>query len=529
MGTYYRNGHAKFETPDGAKVMHPFDADGMVSAATFMGNGTVYFRNRYVRTAGFQKEMRAGKAMYPGTFGNAQPFWAGGTKPKNVANTNVIWWGGRLLALWEGGQPYKLDPLSLGTAGATGLNGVIPPGESLSAHPRYCAATDRLVGFSYNPSPLTGATSVKLFEFDRSFALVEPPQGAPRFPRVVNLKGTFGLFHDFAVTEKYLVFTVAPQTLDTSKGLDLLLGRKAIGEAIAFDGSKPATMAVLSRATGALVAAVPVDTHFNFHYANAFEDVDGRVVVDTVRAARLELGEMEAGRRSGQPVWETVDMGKDVPPSALYRYTLDLKAKGGEGQWVAPAERLCDRPLDFPVVNPRVSARAHRYVWAACGAALPKAGEPEGFAAAPPQGIVKVDTAHKGAELAWFPEPHQFCGEPCFARRRKASPEETDAAAEDDGYILTLVTDGKKSTTDLVVLDASTLALVGRVDVGTNLPHGLHGSWAEDLTPSLEDLDRAQVLLKMFERKSKEWNQVDASFSGLGIGQFFGQKGVDGR
>lgn len=500
--------------------MHPFDADGMVSAATFMGNGTVYFRNRFVRTAGYQKEQRAGKALYPGTFGNPQPFWAGGTKPKNVANTNVIWWGGRLLALWEGGQPYKLDPLSLGTAGATELNGLIPFGESFSAHPRYCANSDRLVNFGVNPSPLTG-TAVRLFEFDRTFALCEPP-GAQE----VNFKGIFGLFHDVGLTKNYFVFTVAPQSLDNSKGLDLLLGRKAVAEAIKFDASKPAVMAVVSRKTGALVASVEVDTHFNFHYANAYEDANGRVVVDTVRADRLELGEMEAGRRTGQPVWETVDLARDAPPSVMYRYTLDPK----EGAWLGPAVRLSERPVEFPTVNPRVSAKEHRYVWAACGPALPKAGEPEGFGAAPPQGIVKMDTV-KGveAEKVWFPEPHQFCGEPCFARRRKATPEETAAAAEDDGYIMTYVVDGKKSTTELVVLDAASLAVVGRVDIGTNLPHGLHGSWAEDQTPSVVDLERAQVLLKMYERKSKEWNQVDASFSGLGVAQFFGQKGVDGR
>lgn len=99
VGTYFRNGPGQFEVGD-TKVMHPFDADGMVSAATFAGNGTVYFRNRFVRTQGFQKERRAGKSLYPGQFGNSRPFWAGGGKPKNVANTNVIWWAGRLLALW---------------------------------------------------------------------------------------------------------------------------------------------------------------------------------------------------------------------------------------------------------------------------------------------------------------------------------------------------------------------------------------------------------------------------------------------
>jgi carotenoid cleavage dioxygenase-like enzyme len=32
------------------RVLHPFDADGMVTAATFSGNGTCFFRNRFVRT-----------------------------------------------------------------------------------------------------------------------------------------------------------------------------------------------------------------------------------------------------------------------------------------------------------------------------------------------------------------------------------------------------------------------------------------------------------------------------------------------
>ena len=54
------------------------------------------------------QEVIAGKMLYPGQFGNPRPVWAGGTTPKNVANTNVIYWGGRLLALWEGGQVSQL-------------------------------------------------------------------------------------------------------------------------------------------------------------------------------------------------------------------------------------------------------------------------------------------------------------------------------------------------------------------------------------------------------------------------------------
>lgn len=36
---------------------------------------------------------------------------------KNVANTSVLQWGGRLLCLWEGGDPYEIEARSLNTLG----------------------------------------------------------------------------------------------------------------------------------------------------------------------------------------------------------------------------------------------------------------------------------------------------------------------------------------------------------------------------------------------------------------------------
>jgi carotenoid cleavage dioxygenase-like enzyme len=243
-----------------------------------------------------------------------------------------------------------------------------------------------------------------------------------------------------------------------------------------------------------------------------------------VRADRLELGSSVGPDGEPQPVWDTVSFARDVPASHLWRYTLDVAG----GKQAAAARQLSPRHLDFPVVNaPRVSGLPHRYVWAACGA------DPAPGASSPPQGIVKVDTSGAEADQVWQPEPWQFCGEPCFARRAVAAgPEAGAAAAEDAGYVLTLVTDGRLGTAELVVLDAANVAAgpVARVPIaGTNLPHGLHGCWAEDARFSDDKLAKANTLLKLYARKSMEWNQVDAAFSGLGIGQFFGQKGLDGR
>ena len=116
---------------------------------------------------------------------------------------------------------------------------------------------------------------------------------------------------------------------------------------------------------------------------------------------------------------------------------------------------------------------------------------------------------------------------------KRASSTSDASTAEDDGYIVTLMTDGISQESSLVVFDAADVAKgpVAKVPVGVNMPHGLHGCWVPgDVggeTPA--QLMNANVLLRLYMRKSKEWNQLDASFSGMGIGQFFGQRGMDGR
>ncbi len=123
-----------------------------------------------------------------------------------------------------------------------------------------------------------------------------------------------------------------------------------------------------------------------------------------------------------------------VPASTLHRFVVDPTSKT-----MAESRPLSARPLDFPSVNRRVSGRRHRFVWAACGAVAD--------AAAPPQGIIKVDTTGAEADRVFMPPPHEFCGEPMFAPRLGALP----TAAEDDGYIVTLTVDGRAKTSALVV------------------------------------------------------------------------------
>lgn len=108
-----------------------------------------------------------GNHKMPGPFGNFLSL-----KMKNVANTNVIYWGGRLLALWEGGLPYKLDPKTLRADDKEyTMRGLLKKGDRLTAHPRVDSKRNRLVSFSVKQDSLKVA-SVRIFEFDKTLTSV---------------------------------------------------------------------------------------------------------------------------------------------------------------------------------------------------------------------------------------------------------------------------------------------------------------------------------------------------------------------
>jgi len=503
VGTFFRNVPAKFEVGD-TQVVHPFDADGMLAALTFDGSGNVYFRNRFVRTRGFVREQMEGRSLYAGMFGNPKPFWNNGLTPKNLANTNVLWWGGRLLALWEGGRPHLMDPLSLATSRESDLAGLLKPGETFSAHPRFDRARKRLVNFAYSPNPLTG-TKLTFFEFGENFRPVDIDK--PRLERTIP---GFLLVHDFAITANYYVVSAAPTNLGGNP-IDLLLGKKAVGEAIEFDEKKPTFLWLIPR-DGSEPISFEVETHFCFHHANAYEDAQGRVCLDSCRSPKLELGGT-SGKEVAKKAWEMEYATLPVP--SLWRYTLDVRAK------TASSQHIFKRYVDFPSVDPRRAARAHRFVYAATGSE-------GGLVAAPAKGVVKIDTSETADHQIWLtPGPTQFAGEPLFVPRAGAAAD----SAEDDGYVLLPIIDGERgglATVHVLRADRLSDGPIASVELETFLPHGLHGTFVEELVPKKEEIEQATTLMKMYARKSREWNKVDGSFAGFGIASLF-QKGVDGR
>ncbi|MGK7899333.1 MAG: carotenoid oxygenase family protein, partial [Xenococcus sp. (in: cyanobacteria)] len=341
-GTLFRNGPGLLDIA-GTPIHHPFDGDGMISAFYF-SKGKAYFRNRFVATEAYLEEKAAGKILYRGVFGTQKP---GGLvnnvfdiKLKNIANTNVIYWGNKLLALWEAAEPHLLNPQTLETVSIDYLDGVLQPGDSFAAHPWVDphSVLDNgqpcLVNFSVSPGL---SSKINIFEFAPNGKILR------RHSHVIP---GFSFIHDFAITPHYCIFFQNPVNFNP---LPFLFGLKGAGECVEFQPTKQTRVVLIPRdPNNQEVQTFMVDSGFVFHHANAFEKED-KVCIDSIAYATLPQVQPNSN-------YKEVDFN-NLDPGKLWRFTLNLQDGTVERQLI---ENTC---CEFPVVNPDKVGRDYRYLF----------------------------------------------------------------------------------------------------------------------------------------------------------------------
>ncbi len=446
-GTLFRNGPGLLDV-QGHPVRHPFDGDGMISSIAF-SQGRAFYRSRFVRTEGYVAEQAAGKPLYRGVFGTQKPggWWANAfdLRLKNIANTQVIHWAGKLLALWEAALPYRLDPASLETVGLDNWNGVLAEGDAFSAHPRVDpgdgAEGPRLVTFGVRSSL---SSVLNLFEFDAEGNLLHRDRH--------TIPG-FAFLHDFALTPHYAIFFQNPVQLNP---LGFLLGLKGAAECVAFNPKQPTKILLIPRQGQGPIRTVIAPASFVFHHANAYE-VEGKVVIDSI--AYPEFPSLDEGMS-----YESVDFDR-IPAGQLWRYTVDMTQDSAQPQ-TATAEVLISRSCEFPGLNPANVGRPYRHLYIAT------THHPTGNA--PLQALLKRDMV-TGAEQLWSEAPRGFMGEPVFVPR-------SGATAEDDGWVLCLTYNAARQCSDLLIFAGAdiTPGPVARLALKHHVPYGLHGTFTPE-------------------------------------------------
>jgi carotenoid cleavage dioxygenase-like enzyme len=427
-GTLYRNGpNPQFATRG---PYHWFAGDGMIHAF-HIENGNVSYRNRWVRTPKWEIENKEGDGL-SGSFGH--PAY---TDPRvlklnsTTANTNIVWHGGKLLALEEAHAPFALDPASLMPVNG----GYETYGDKLcgpfTAHPKLDPKTGEMVFFGYSAKGrFSKEISVQSVTADGIVTRAEILDGP--FPSMI---------HDFAVTPNWIVLPVFPLTSSMERAMS---GKPPF----AWEPDKGTHIAFVPRdGTVADIQWVTMPPCYVFHPMNHYDLADGRIVIDVVKYDVAPLFPLPDGSPST----------KETPPSRLFRWTFDLSGRGKPFQ----ETQLDDRVSEFPRTDPRLRMADYRHGWAVTTNATDPAREQ----------LTHYDLK-SGKSVDWRAPAGDGVSEPVFVPRSADAP-------EGDGWVLSVVYRAAEQRSDLAVFEATDIAKgpVALAHMTSRVPAGFHGNW----------------------------------------------------
>ncbi|KAE9445908.1 hypothetical protein C3L33_22186, partial [Rhododendron williamsianum] len=468
-GTYYLTGPGLF-TDDHGSTVHPLDGHGYLRTFTIDGaKGEVKFMARYIETEAQVEERDPETGRW--RFTHRGPFsvlkggkMVGNTKVmKNVANTSVVRWGGRLLCLWEGGEPYEIESRTLETLGkvdvinggrdpsASGgglkadvwdvaaamlkpiLYGVfnMPPQRFLS-HYKIDARRNRLMILSCNAEDMLLPRSHFTFYVNPSKP-TSPIYLLPRFPAPVDHH------HDQSSRDEIRDWRVP---IEAPSQMWVLHVGNAFEETTRDHENGNSSSEIQIQASGCSYR------WFNFQKLFGYDWQSGKL----------------------DPAMMNLNQGKEKLLPHLVQVSINLDSNGNcENCTVKPLNQW-SKAADFPVINHEYSGRQNTFIYAATSS-----GSRQALPHFPFDTVVKLNTLDESTRT-WSVGTRRFVGEPIFVPG--------SGTQEDDGYILVVEYAVATRRCYLVILDSKRIgeadALVARLQVPKNLnfPLGFHGFWS---------------------------------------------------
>ncbi|KOG57551.1 dioxygenase [Streptomyces virginiae] len=347
----------------------------------------------------------------------------------SAAGTHIIEHAGRLLALCEANLPFELTA-ELDTVGAYDFGGKLRG--AMTAHPKEDPVTGELHFFGSSPFP----PFLTYYVSDAKGHIVHDAEvpGA-----------TAALKHDFALTRRHVVFVEGNVTFDHAE---------TSGIPYSWNDHQPSRIGVMPRGEDGAgrVRWFSIEPGNMLHVSNAYEDGQGRIVLEGPTVDR-------EGFRLSWNWWVGAPGRGSEPVSRSYtrRWVLDMAAGTVDEQIID------DLPVEFPTLNEEYLGAENRYQYAI---SFPDENGLGGY------GVVKYDRT-TGARRVHRVGDARLPSEAVFVAA-------ADATGEDDGYLLTVVSDLKQDASQLLVLDASDLERVATVHLPHRVGAGLHGSWIPD-------------------------------------------------
>ena len=423
-GTFYRIGPNPQFPPRGP--YNPLLGDGMVHAFR-MCDGRVSYTNRWVRTQQWQLENAKGRALFA-TSGNPRDNDPAVTSVRTdgVANTNLVWHAGRLLALEEGHAPIEIHPRTLATLEQWKFGGALPG--NLTAHPKIDPKTGELLAFANFPGrDFTG--KIAHYVVSAEGEIVSSGEIAGPFAALV---------HDFAITERFVVLALCPLTVSIERA-------RASRPPIAWEPAFGTRVALLPR-RGGEVRWLEGPACMAWHTVNAFDD--GAVM-------HLDVCQQHA---PAFPSVEGITASDADMRQYLTRWLLDPSRPDS-----IEMQRLSEVVCEYPRIDERFRGQRHSVAYFACGGG-PGTGDPFH------RGLARYDYAKKEMSV-YHAGADRAVAEPTFVPG--SDPR------EGIGFLLTTIYDERLDTSELAVFDAQSLSAgpIARALLEHRVPVGFHGLW----------------------------------------------------
>lgn len=265
-------------------------------------------------------------------------------------------------------------------------------------------------------------------------------RGRLRHYRSVSLPYV-AMVHDFAITERYLVFLISPIIPD---GIPIALGFKSFGDGMKYHPERGSSFVLIPR-DGGNIRRIECEPVLAFHLSNAFDD-RGDVGIDVITYGNGDLLE-------GIARFRTSSLGKAASEFTRFRVT-------SSGRVIR--ERISDRTCEFPRHHPDREGRPHRYAYVNARHRLGTLYD----------AITKIDLSDNTETTYTAQNPgNSFC-ETVFTPR-------PGAADEDDGWLLSVEYQADRHWSRLVILDAAdiTRGPVATAQLTHHVPQGFHGNF----------------------------------------------------
>jgi 8'-apo-carotenoid 13,14-cleaving dioxygenase len=346
--------------------------------------------------------------------------------PFDLVNTNVLGHAGKIWALVEaGGSPVEIDQ-ELNTVAYNRFDDTLK-GASYAAHPHMDPKTGELHAICYSVENLREIRHV-----------VVDTKGRVRREEPIAVQDGPSI-HDCMITEKYVIILDLPLTFSLKAVL------KGQGIPFVWNPKHKARVGLLAKeGKGEDTIWCDVDPCYVFHPCNAYDNPDGSVTLDVC---------------VHNTVYTSSIIAPDATENPFERWTVD------------PASHRVTRkvidasPQEFPRPNETRMGLPYRYAYTVAVSRDENPAHPEDST------LYKHDL-ETGTRQVRHMGKGQIAGEFVFVPAANSN-------AEDDGWLMGLVVDLVRDTTDFMILKASDFEGPPQaiVHIPHRIPPGFHGNW----------------------------------------------------